>query len=181
MAESNSTGEVAELILCNNEAKIYDCNQSDPMRSQSPMPLMDAWLVPVFFTLIMLVGLVGNLLVIYVVIKNQQMKTVTNLYIGIKDLFLRISCTLLIILLDIVLMNNLCFSSVNLATTDILFLVCCVPFTATLYTLPSWIFGDFMCRLVNYLQQVRAFLLCIIFLCKRKETMCSKIDHVIQP
>ncbi|XP_051750858.1 KISS1 receptor b isoform X2 [Ctenopharyngodon idella] len=82
MAESNSTGEVAELILCNNEAKIYDCNQSDPMRSQSPMPLMDAWLVPVFFTLIMLVGLVGNLLVIYVVIKNQQMKTVTNLYIG---------------------------------------------------------------------------------------------------
>ncbi|KAK9973981.1 hypothetical protein ABG768_022094 [Culter alburnus] len=131
MAESNSTGEVAELILCNNEAKIYDCNQSDPMRSQSPMPLTDAWLVPVFFTLIMLVGLVGNLLVIYVVVKNQQMKTVTNLYI------------------------------VNLATTDILFLVCCVPFTATLYTLPSWIFGDFMCRLVNYLQQVTAQATCI--------------------
>lgn len=42
----------------------------------------------------------------------------------------------------------------NLATTDIIFLVCCVPFTATLYPLPSWIFGDFMCKLVNYLQQV---------------------------
>uniref|UniRef100_A0A671L1A9 G-protein coupled receptor 54-like n=1 Tax=Sinocyclocheilus anshuiensis TaxID=1608454 RepID=A0A671L1A9_9TELE len=125
MAESNSTTEVAELILCNNEANIYDCNQSDPMGSQSPIPLTDAWLVPVFFILIMFVGLVGNSLVIYVVVKNQQMKTVTNFYI------------------------------VNLATTDILFLVCCVPFTATLYTLPSWIFGDFMCRLINYLQQVR--------------------------
>ncbi|KAK7174017.1 hypothetical protein R3I93_003751 [Phoxinus phoxinus] len=131
MAERNRTTEAPELILCSNQAKIYDCNQSDPMRSQSPVPLTDAWLVPVFFTLIMFVGLVGNLLVIYVVVKNQQMKTVTNLYI------------------------------VNLATTDILFLVCCVPFTATLYTLPSWIFGDFMCRLVNYLQQVTAQATCI--------------------
>lgn len=42
----------------------------------------------------------------------------------------------------------------NLATTDIIFLVCCVPFTATLYPLPSWVFGDFMCKFVNYLQQV---------------------------
>lgn len=160
MAESNRTTEVAELILCNNEANIYDCNQSDPMGSQSPIPLTDAWLVPVFFILIMFVGLVGNSLVIYVVVKNQQMKTVTNFYIGIKDslVFRRIY------LLDIVLVNIFCFSSVNLASTDILFLVCCVPFTATLYTLPSWIFGDFMCRLINYLQQVRAFLHCKMFL-----------------
>lgn len=85
MAESNRTTEVAELILCNNEANIYDCNQSDPMGSQSPIPLTDAWLVPVFFILIMFVGLVGNSLVIFVVVKNQQMKTVTNFYIGIKD------------------------------------------------------------------------------------------------
>ncbi|KAM4577039.1 KISS1 receptor b [Odontesthes bonariensis] len=53
------------------------------------------------------------------------------------------------------------FYIVNLATTDILFLVCCVPFTATLYPLPSWIFGEFMCRLVNYLQQVTAQATCI--------------------
>lgn len=84
MAETNRTGEAAEHIMCNYEANIYHCNQSD-QRFQSPVPLTDAWLVPVFFTLIMFVGLVGNLIVIYVVIKNQQMKTVTNLYIGIKD------------------------------------------------------------------------------------------------
>lgn len=105
MAESNRTTEVAELILCNNEANIYDCNQSDPMGSQSPIPLTDAWLVPVFFILIMFVGLVGNSLVIFVVVKNQQMKTVTNFYIGIKDsLVLR-----RIYLLDIVLVNIFCF------------------------------------------------------------------------
>ncbi|XP_051807164.1 KISS1 receptor b isoform X2 [Acanthochromis polyacanthus] len=107
------------------------CNESSALEGQGPPVLVDAWLVPTFFSLIMLVGLVGNSLVIHVVTKHQQMKTVTNFYI------------------------------VNLATTDILFLVCCVPFTATLYPLPSWIFGEFMCRLVNYLQQVTAQATCI--------------------
>ncbi|XP_058492503.1 KISS1 receptor b [Solea solea] len=107
------------------------CNESAASEGRGPPVLVDAWLVPTFFGLIMLVGLVGNSLVIHVVTKHQQMKTVTNFFI------------------------------VNLATTDILFLVCCVPFTATLYPLPSWIFGEFMCRLVNYLQQVTAQATCI--------------------
>lgn len=44
----------------------------------------------------------------------------------------------------------------NLAATDIIFLVCCVPFTATLYPLPGWIFGNFMCKFVAFLQQVKS-------------------------
>ncbi|MGH0163211.1 UNVERIFIED_CONTAM: hypothetical protein FKN15_053868 [Acipenser sinensis] len=108
------------------------CNGSAvKLVDQSPPLLVDAWLVPLFFALIMLVGLVGNSLVIHVITKHRQMRTVTNFYIA------------------------------NLATTDILFLVCCVPFTATLYPLPSWVFGDFMCRIVNYLQQVTAQATCI--------------------
>ncbi|MBN3314318.1 GPR54 protein, partial [Atractosteus spatula] len=107
------------------------CNGSTVKEQQSPPLLVDAWLVPLFFALIMLVGLIGNSLVIYVVTKHRQMRTVTNFYIA------------------------------NLATTDIIFLVCCVPFTATLYPLPSWVFGDFMCRIVNYLQQVTAQATCI--------------------
>lgn len=46
------------------------------------------------------------------------------------------------------------FSTANLAMTDITFLVFCVPFTAMLYPLPSWIFGNFMCKFVSYIQQV---------------------------
>ncbi|KAM9811036.1 KISS1 receptor b [Neosynchiropus ocellatus] len=107
------------------------CNGSSGRQDLGPPWLVDAWLVPTFFALIMLVGLIGNSLVIHVVTKHQQMKTVTNFYI------------------------------VNLAMTDILFLVCCVPFTASLYPLPSWIFGEFMCRLVNYFQQVTAQATCI--------------------
>ncbi|XP_043938427.1 G-protein coupled receptor 54-like [Protopterus annectens] len=100
-------------------------------RDENPPFLTDAWLVPLFFALIMLVGLIGNSLVIYVITKNRKMRTATNFYIA------------------------------NLATTDIIFLLCCVPFTATLYPLPSWIFGDFMCKFVNYLQQVTVQATCI--------------------
>lgn len=57
------------------------CNKS-ALEGQGPPVLVDAWLVPTFFGLIMLVGLVGNSLVIHVVTKHQQMKTVTNFYIG---------------------------------------------------------------------------------------------------
>ncbi|KAJ8413910.1 hypothetical protein AAFF_G00065080 [Aldrovandia affinis] len=106
------------------------CNGT-AVEPQTPPLLVDAWLVPLFFALIMLLGLLGNSLVIYVVTKHRQMKTVTNFYIA------------------------------NLAMTDIIFLVCCVPFTATLYPLPSWVFGDVMCRLVNYLQQVTVQATCI--------------------
>nr|XP_033809693.1 kiSS-1 receptor [Geotrypetes seraphini] len=103
-------------------------NGSEPQR---PPQLLDAWLVPLFFALLMVVGLAGNSLVIYVISKHKQMRTVTNFYIA------------------------------NLATTDIIFLVCCVPFTALLYPLPSWIFGEFMCKFVNYIQQVSVQATCI--------------------
>lgn len=52
------------------------------------------------------------------------------------------------------LISHIFNPSANLAATDIIFLLCCVPFTATLYPLPGWIFGDFMCKFVAFLQQV---------------------------
>ncbi|KAJ8270859.1 hypothetical protein GJAV_G00120080 [Gymnothorax javanicus] len=120
----NATGE----LLFN----LSDANASLDEAEEEEHPfLTDAWLVPLLFSLIMLVGLIGNSLVIYVISKHRQMRTATNFYIA------------------------------NLAATDIIFLVCCVPFTATLYPLPSWIFGDFMCKFVAFLQQVTVQATCI--------------------
>ncbi|XP_061094304.1 G-protein coupled receptor 54-like [Conger conger] len=96
-----------------------------------PPFLVDAWLVPLLFAILMVIGLAGNSLVIYVISKHKKMQTATNFYIA------------------------------NLATTDIVFLVCCVPFTAVLYPLPSWVFGDFMCKFVSYMQQVSAQATCV--------------------
>ncbi|KAL4656132.1 G-protein coupled receptor 54-like [Arapaima gigas] len=117
----------SDLLL---NSSVGNKSREQPNEGAHPF-LTDAWLVPLFFSLIMLVGLVGNSMVIYVVSKHRQMRTATNFYIA------------------------------NLAATDILFLVCCVPFTATLYPLPSWIFGDFMCKFVAFLQQVTVQATCI--------------------
>lgn len=54
-----------------------------------------------------------------VVAANQQMRSTTNLLI------------------------------INLAAADILFVIFCVPFTATDYVLPEWPFGDLWCKFVS--------------------------------
>ncbi|XP_071503853.1 G-protein coupled receptor 54-like [Diadema antillarum] len=89
------------------------------------------WLVPTIIFLITLIGVLGNFLVIYVIIRHGQMKTVTNYYI------------------------------VNLAFTDVSFLICCAPFTAVIIAIPSWIFGRFMCKFVFFMMQVTAQATCL--------------------
>lgn len=54
-----------------------------------------------------------------VVSANQQMRSTTNILI------------------------------INLAIADILFVIFCVPFTATDYVLTEWPFGDLWCKFVS--------------------------------
>ncbi|KFQ21143.1 Galanin receptor type 2, partial [Merops nubicus] len=78
--------------------------------------------VPVIFSLIFLLGTVGNGLVLAVLLQNGQVKyNTTNLFI------------------------------LNLAVADLCFIVCCVPFQATIYTLDGWLFGAFACKAVHFL------------------------------
>ncbi|XP_072414278.1 galanin receptor 2a-like [Chiloscyllium punctatum] len=78
-------------------------------------------IVPLVFCLIFLLGTVGNSLVLAVLLRNGQMTSnTTNLFI------------------------------LNLGIADLCFILCCVPFQGTIYTLDSWVFGSFMCKLVHF-------------------------------
>ena len=69
--------------------------------------------VPIFFSMVVLVGFVGNLLVVLVVAFNKQMRNTTNLLI------------------------------MNLAVADLLFIMFCVPCSATAYARPhNWPLGN---------------------------------------
>lgn len=83
--------------------------------------------VPVIFAFVVLIGFVGNVLVILVVAKNHQMQNSTNTLI------------------------------INLAFADLLFIVFCVPFTAADYALPIWVFSWNFCKIMQYLQNVTAY------------------------
>ena len=87
--------------------------------------------VPVVFTVIAILGFVGNLSVIIVVVANLQMRSTTNTLI------------------------------ISLALADLLFIVICVPFTAVSYAITVWPFGTAWCMVIshcssNYLSQYLA-------------------------
>lgn len=83
--------------------------------------------VPILFAIIVIVGLVGNSLVVIVVKFNPQMYSTTNLLI------------------------------INLAIADLLFIIFCVPFTAWDYAFVYWPFGSVWCKVVQYLIVVCAY------------------------
>lgn len=94
-----------------------------------PMPKYQKVLITFAYGLIISVAIFGNSSVCYVVYKYQRLHTTTNYFI------------------------------VNLAVSDILMAVLCIPFTfmANLI-LGYWPFGRFMCPTVFYCQAVAVFL-----------------------
>nr|XP_013796720.1 PREDICTED: galanin receptor type 1-like [Apteryx mantelli mantelli] len=82
-------------------------------------------IVPVLFGLIFLLGMVGNTLVLVVLGRlrpgGRPSRSATNIFI------------------------------LNLSIADFSFLLFCVPFQATIYSQPEWIFGAFFCKWVHYL------------------------------
>ncbi|KAK0154791.1 Galanin receptor type 2 [Merluccius polli] len=78
-------------------------------------------IVSVVFSLIFLLGTVGNSLVLAVLLRSGQVGyNTTNLFI------------------------------LNLSVADFFFIIFCVPFQATIYSLEGWVFGSFMCKAVHF-------------------------------
>ncbi|KAM8796987.1 galanin receptor type 2 [Eudromia elegans] len=80
----------------------------------------EAVIVPLLYLLIFLVGTVGNGLVLAVLLRNGQVNNTTNLFI------------------------------LNLGIADLCFILFCVPFQGTIYTLEGWVFGPFLCKAVHF-------------------------------
>ena len=84
-------------------------------------------LVPTLFLGIILFGLLGNLLVVYVIISQRKLWTISNLLL------------------------------LNLAATDVLFLLICGGFSAAYYMLTEWPLGNGWCLLMQYLMYVSCY------------------------
>ncbi|XP_072036337.1 galanin receptor type 1-like [Amphiura filiformis] len=80
------------------------------------------------FGFIFVVGVVGNMLVILAVSRRLQ---------GMHK-------TMIVFI-------------TNLSISDMLFLIFFMPFSATILTMPSWLFGNFMCKFVNFFMYTSMF------------------------
>lgn len=74
------------------------------------------------YSLIFLLAVVGNVLVILTLVQNQRMRTITNVFL------------------------------LNLAVSDLLLGVFCMPFTLIGALLRDFVFGEVLCKLIPYLQ-----------------------------
>ncbi|XP_051172946.1 cholecystokinin receptor type A-like [Leptopilina boulardi] len=81
-------------------------------------------LIPALYVTIFLLSVVGNSLVLITLFRNKRMRTVTNVYL------------------------------LNLAVSDLLLGVFCIPFTLLGHMLKNFVFGIALCKLIPYCQAV---------------------------
>ncbi|KAH9524748.1 Neuropeptide FF receptor 2 [Bulinus truncatus] len=94
---------------------------SSTLANSQSQAVSTPWVMSMFiflYSLIFLLGLTGNCLVAFVVMRNKAMQTITNIFIT------------------------------NLAISDILMCLLAVPFTPISFFLNSWIFGKALCHIV---------------------------------
>lgn len=74
------------------------------------------------YVIIFLLSVVGNTLVIFTLLQNRRMRTITNVFL------------------------------LNLSISDVLLAVFCMPFTLIPLLLRNFVFGEFMCVAIRYIQ-----------------------------
>ncbi|XP_007937126.2 neuropeptide Y receptor type 6-like [Orycteropus afer afer] len=101
------------------------CNNSTFFFESCQPPSLALHLLLIAYTMVLIVGLFGNLSLIIIIFKKQrETQNVTNILIA------------------------------NLSFSDILVCVMCIPFTVIYTLMDHWIFGDTMCKLTSYVQSV---------------------------
>lgn len=116
---------ISEVNLTDEQCAYYDCmdypDYVDFIENYI-FPRWYEWIFMLMHLLVLVVGLVGNMLVVVAVYCNRSMRTVTNLFI------------------------------VNLAVADFFVILVCLPPTVLWDVTETWFFGKHLCRIVLYFQ-----------------------------
>ncbi|XP_075738016.1 LOW QUALITY PROTEIN: cholecystokinin receptor type A [Rhipicephalus microplus] len=103
----------------------FSTPQSEPSGTVDGLPDATDLIVRVgLYAVIFVFAVVGNVLVLVTLVQNKRMRTVTNVFL------------------------------VNLAVSDLLLGVLCMPFTLIGSLLRNFVFGELMCKFIPYLQAV---------------------------
>lgn len=116
---------VSSLISYSNEFPTSPFTTQQPLRSTTTAS--NSWSINFtiqipLYTAILMLSMIGNSLVVLTLIHNRRMRTITNVFL------------------------------MNLAISDILLGALCMPFTLTGAILRDFIFGEFMCKILPFLQ-----------------------------
>lgn len=95
---------------------------ANPATTATPAWLNTGRIQIPLYATILLLAVIGNFLVILTLVQNRRMRTITNVFL------------------------------LNLAVSDILLGVLCMPFTLIGTLLRNFVFGEFMCKIIPFLQ-----------------------------
>lgn len=96
-----------------------DGQNSTGIPEQPNAPLYIVVVATMFYLIIFLVGVLGNVLAIFVISCGRSMKTSVNMFI------------------------------LNLCIADLLVMLICMPTALTeIYSMEAWYFGSFMCKFI---------------------------------
>lgn len=116
-----ANGSADEVVLKNSSNSTSQFTGVQLIQSFKPLILP-------CYALVVLVGIVGNYLLLYVICKTKKMHSVTNFFIG------------------------------NLAFSDMLMCATCVPFTlAYAFNPQGWVFGKSLCYFVFLMQPMTVY------------------------
>lgn len=122
LLERQTDGHIYEVAVQTNST-----NRSSQFADVALLQTFKPLIIP-FYILVVVVGVFGNYLLLYVICRTRKMHNVTNFFIG------------------------------NLAFSDMLMCVTCVPFTlAYAFNPHGWVFGRTMCYLVFLIQPVTVY------------------------
>ncbi|PVD23760.1 hypothetical protein C0Q70_17033 [Pomacea canaliculata] len=99
----------------------YDYETSVSLDS---LPLGEVIPVSLVYGFTLIFGLTGNALVIIVVLRNERLRSITNIFLT------------------------------SLASADLVLVVFCVPIKCVAFFSFTWAFGEFLCKAVHYIQAV---------------------------
>ncbi|XP_076336106.1 cholecystokinin receptor-like [Tachypleus tridentatus] len=112
------------LSLSNSSETTNDNKSNDTSNDHLLVGIEEKVCLILLYSIILLLAIVGNMLVIITLAVNKRMRTVTNVFL------------------------------MNLAISDLLLGVFCMPFTLAGALLREFVFGEAMCRMIPYFQAV---------------------------
>ncbi|KAG5318350.1 CCH2R protein, partial [Acromyrmex heyeri] len=110
---------ITEDIFNMNSEMEYDYDKYIPVAER-----VETYIIPVIFLLILIIGVIGNGILILILLRHTSMRNIPNTYV------------------------------LSLALGDLLVIVTYIPFTLFVYVLDSWPWGLTICKLSEYAKDI---------------------------
>lgn len=133
--------------LTTQPVQLFDANMANITSLCALRKTMESLVVTVAFTIIFCLSVVGNSVVIVTIVQQRTMRTITNLYLVRATLASS----------HFVQIYYAHPFQLNLAVTDLMLSVICMPPTLVSSLVYCWIFGPLLCKVFAYLQRKSVF------------------------